>query len=158
MAVGKRPMLAARAVMQRDPVRYDAFLDGLLDGLSSENARTRFECAHFLDIFGTARCQEPLERLMEDPVPRVRWMAMHALSCHFCGEDTCNSAPQIRQRIAAAALGDDSVVVRRQATISLGLMKAPEAGETLRKIIAEETDDSVVRAAKWALPKCAARA
>ena len=154
MVVTKKKMLKARAIMQCDAQRYDAFLDDVLTGLSSPNERTRFECAHMLDIFGDARCREPLIRLMDDPVPRVRWMAMHALSCHVCGAETCSDAPEIRERIAASARGDANVQVRRQAAIALGLMKAPEGEAALREIIASEADESVVRAARWALPKC----
>jgi HEAT repeat protein len=154
MAVSKRRMLRAREVMQRDKVRYDQFLDDVIKGLSSGESKTRFSCAHMLDVFGDERCREPLVRLMEDPVPRVRWMAMHALSCHACNSESCSDDEAVRERIERGALSDESPQVRRHAVYALGLMKAPLAAETLRKIIAEEKDVQLLRAAKWALPKC----
>jgi hypothetical protein len=154
MAVSKTRTFAAREVMQKDSARYGEFLEKVMLGLKSDNPRTRFECAHTLDTFGDERCREPLVRLMEDPVPRVRWMAMHALSCHACNSESCSDDDEVRERIVKGALSDESVQVRRHAVYALGLMKAPHAAETLRKIIAEEKDVQLLRAAKWALPKC----
>jgi hypothetical protein len=154
MAVSKRRMLAARDIMQGDKARYDQFLDDVIAGLSSGESKIRFGCAHMLDVFGDERCREPLVRLMEDPVPRVRWMAMHALSCHDCNSESCSDDDAVRERIQRGALSDESPQVRRHAVYALGMMKAPLAADTLRRIIAEEKDAQLVRAAKWALPKC----
>jgi hypothetical protein len=156
MAVSKRRMLAARTIMQGNTARYDGFLDGVMKGLSSDNPRTRFECAHTLDVFGDARCRDPLVKLMDDPVPRVRWMAMHALSCHACNSESCSEDDSVRDRIEESALKDESILVRRHAVYSLGLMNARAAADTLRRIIADESDAQMLRAAKWALRKCTA--
>src|SRR5207245_3215916 len=47
-------------------------------GLDHPNARVRYECAHLLDSFGDDRCVATLTRLSEDPVPRVRAIALHS--------------------------------------------------------------------------------
>ena len=60
----------------------------------------------------------------------------------------------MRERIERGALNDESPQVRRHAVYALGMMKTPLAAETLRRIISEEKDAQLVRAAKWALPKC----
>lgn len=125
-----------------------------MSGLSHASPRIRFECAHVLDTFGDARCREPLIRLMDDPVPRVLWMAMHALSCHACNEANCADDEAVHQRIAHHALTDESIQVRRHAVVALGLTGAPFATEMLRGFIAAENDAALVRAAKWALTKC----
>jgi HEAT repeat protein len=154
LAVGKARMLAARDVMQRERAHYDAFLDVLLAGISNTNPRIRFECAHALDSFGDTRCREPLTRLMDDPVPRVRWIAIHALSCHACNEASCVDDPSVHARIAQRALSDASIQVRRHAAGALGMIAAPATVDALRAIIARDTDPGLLRAARWALSRC----
>src|SRR5262249_45629917 len=151
LAVAKRRMLAARALMQADQAAYDAFLDTLVRGTAHPNPRIRFECAHALDGFGDARCVEPLTRLIDDPVPRVRWIAMHALSCHACNDSSCVDDPAVQTRIAKRARTDASIQVRRHATTALGMIGAPAAVQTLRAIVAAERDAALLRAANWAL-------
>ena len=121
LAVGKGRKDAARAVMQRSPERCRAFQQALVIGLRSHRPRTRFECAHALDSFGDASVRGALARLMDDPVPRVRWMAMHALSCHACGGKPAALEDGVREKIAAAALSDPSPKVRRHAVFALTL-------------------------------------
>lgn len=119
LAVGKGRKEAARALMQRDPERFRAFQQALIVGLTSPRPRTRFECAHALDTFGDTSTRAPLARLLDDPVPRARWMAMHALSCHACGDKPAALEDPLRERIAAAALSDPSPKVRRHAAVAL---------------------------------------
>jgi len=118
----------------------------------------RFECAHALDQFGDARCVGPLAALMDVKVPRVRWMAMHALSCHACGEDTVSLDPAIAARIARAAMEDASPRVRRNAAVALGLAAAPASAPILRELLAREADPKLRRMAQWAVEQCEAAA
>jgi len=154
LAVGKARMMGARDVMQRERAHYDAFLDVLLAGTANTNARIRFECAHALDSFGDTRCREPLFRLMDDPVPRVRRIAIHALSCHACNEASCVDDRSVHKRIAQHALSDASIQVRRHAAGALGTIAAPTTVDALRAIIARDTDPGLLRAARWALSRC----
>jgi HEAT repeat protein len=121
LAVAKWRIEAARDVMREESERYAAFQAALVDGLSSARPRLRFECAHALDIFGDTSTRAPLTALMSDPVPRVRWMAMHALSCHACGEKPDALEAEVRARIGDAARLDPSPRVRRQAAVALSL-------------------------------------
>jgi hypothetical protein len=151
LAVGKARKRAARAVMQSQPARYIAFQQALLRGLGARRDRVRFECAAALGTFGDATTRAPLARLMDDPVPRVRWMTMHALSCHACSETPGVLEPEYRDRIVQAALTDPSVRVRHHAAVGLGLMRDVLAAPVLREVLARETDARLRRGATWAL-------
>ena len=151
LAVGKRRIVAAREVMRGDPVAYEAFLTAVTEGLSSRRDRIRRECAHHLDVFGDDRSRPPLVALMEDPVPRVRATAMHALTCHACGEKPSALEPSVIERIVQAVLTDESIVVRRHAAITLGLSGYSGAGQVLRRLMAQESDEKLLRGVAWAL-------
>jgi hypothetical protein len=150
MAVGKGRLQAAREVMQQSPERYAAFQAALVGGLASSQSRVRFECAHALDQFGDDATRPALARLMSDPVPRVRWMALHALSCHACGEKPDALETSIRERIIEAAAGDPSVQVRRHAAVALGLAHEVRAAPVLATMLECETDAKTRRMAAWA--------
>jgi HEAT repeat protein len=150
MAVGKGRLHAARTVMERSHDRYAAFQAALVGGLASPQRRIRFECAHALDQFGDAATRPALARLMDDPVPRVRWMAMHALSCHACGEKPDALEVSIRERIIEAAAGDPSPQVRRHAAVALGVAHEVSAEPVLEAMLGRETDAKTRRMAAWA--------
>ena len=151
LAVGKGRLEAAREAMRAQSGPYRRFLDVMVAGLRDRRPRARFECAHALDVFGDITCREPLIALMEDRVPKVRWMAMHALSCHACGEGLGEVDDAVVRRIADAALTDDSIQVRRQASAALGLGGWSGAAPVLRQILNEATDGKLLRTAVWAL-------
>ena len=155
LAVSRRRIEAARAVMQRSRRRYAAFQQALVSGLNARTHRTRFECAAALDQFGDASTRAPLARLMDDRVPRVRWMAMHALSCHACGEKPGALEASIRERIIAAALGDESVHVRRHAAVALALAREAAAAPVLELMLSRETDRRLRMGVTWALAELA---
>jgi HEAT repeat protein len=136
--------------MQRSPERYAAFQGALIRGLEATQIRVRFECAHALDTFGDATTRRALARLMDDPAPRVRWMAMHALSCHACGEKPDGLEADIRERIMRAAASDPSPQVRRHAAVALGLAHEVGAAPVLDAMLECETDAKTLRMAGWA--------
>ena len=150
MAVSKARLHAARLAMERQPERYGAFQQALVDGLRSERSRVRFECAHALDTFGDASVRPALARLMDDPVPRVRWMAMHGLSCHACGEKPGALEAEIRERIIDAATHDPSPQVRRHAAVALGLAHEAAGAPVLDAMLSRESDAKTQRMAAWA--------
>ena len=150
MAVGKGRLHAARMVMERAHDRYAAFQAALVSGLASPQSRIRFECAHALDQFGDDATRPALARLMADAVPRVRWMAMHALSCHACGAKPDALELSIRERIISAAAGDPSPQVRRHAAVALGLAHEAGAAPVLEAMLGRETDAKTRRMAAWA--------
>ena len=157
MGVGKHRSNAARAIMLMDKERYDRFVDTIVLGLAHPRGRARFEYAHVLDSFGDARCIAPLRALMEDPVPRVRWMAMHALTCHDCGEATCPNDPELVERILHHLHHDENIRVRRHAAIALGEAGGIGAKATLEAVVADAADPGLRRFAEYALWKISAK-
>jgi hypothetical protein len=151
LAVGKERSQRARSLMQRDILRYGRFIDALIEGLGLPNPRLRYEYAHALDTFGDKRAVGPLKALLDDPVPKVRWMAMHALTCEECGPETCSSDPELIARIAEHAKSDPSIQVRRHASAALGLAGWPTYLPTLRQILATATDPQLRRAAEFGI-------
>ena len=84
-------------------------------------------------------------------MPRVRWMAMHALTCHACGEGLGALDEPVARRIADAALGDVSPKVRRHASWALGLSGWAGAAPVLRQIVSEAEDPKLRQFAEGAL-------
>ncbi len=158
--LANRPGLPrAIAVMVRDilearPADRAVVIATYLKGLAHPNPRIRFECAHALDTYGDVSCRAPLMALIDDPVPRVRWMAMHALSCDACKEDLFGDDVEVRRRIAERALNDVSVQVRRHAVVAVAAVGGEEALATLQAVIAAETDAVVLRNALAARDRC----
>ncbi|HEY1427625.1 MAG TPA: HEAT repeat domain-containing protein [Caulobacteraceae bacterium] len=150
MAVSKARLHAALTVMAGQPERHSAFQQALVAGLAAPQSRVRFECAHALDQFGDDGVRPALARLMDDPVPRVRWMAMHALSCHACGEKPGALEAEIRERIIDAAAHDPSPQVRRHAAVALGLAHETAGAPVLDAMLSREPDPKTRRMAGWA--------
>jgi len=151
MHTPRKLRLAARALLLAQPDDYRRLVDMLVAGLSHRHGTVRAGCALTLDTFGDERCREPLAVLIDDPIPRVRWAAMHALTCHDCGEETCWDDPA---RIAAAARTDPNLKVRRHAAISLGFTRTPFAAAVLKELIAAEPEPKFQSMARWALRFC----
>lgn len=146
-----------RDMLEARPADRARVLEVLLAGLGHPSPRVRFESAHALDTYGDASCRAGLVALMDDPVPRVRWMAMHALTCDACKDDLFGDDEAVRDRIAARALEDPSVQVRRHAIPALAAAGGPRAVETLEAIVARETDPAALRNARGALRRLAPR-
>ena len=126
LAVGKRRKEAARDLMLRATSRIASFQQALLVGLASPSPWLRAECAHALDTFGDAAARPALARLFDDPIPRVRAAAIHALSCHACSDAKPGALEAgLRERIAAAAAGDVSRKVRLHASVALAGDRPP---------------------------------
>ncbi len=59
----------------------------LVGGLSHEHPQVRWWCIQMLDHCPDPRAIEAIAPLLEDPVPRVRRNAAHALGCVACKPD-----------------------------------------------------------------------
>ena len=151
LAVGKGRLQAAREVMRRDKPRYRAFQSALLRGLEGRREKVRAFCAHALDTFGEAWTRPALIAAMDDPVPRVRWGAIHAVSCHACGEKPGALEEHVRAKIIAAVTGDPSRKVRFHATHALAAAGDRASIPLLLEIRAHETDTKLRDAARYAL-------
>jgi HEAT repeat protein len=125
-------------------------LDALIVGLSHPNAKVRTWCAELMDHLADDRCVEPLCRALQDPVPRVRSAAVHAIACQRCKVVPLQA--DIVAHLIERALHDASIRVRRKAAHHLGLQPHDvRAVETLRTVLTRESDRKLRRCARWAL-------
>jgi HEAT repeat protein len=135
---------------------YTALVDALLAGLDHPDSRVRYNCAHALDHLADERCLAPLRRLANDPVPRVRRMALHVLSCEPCKPAPLSlpAGDDLVALLVERALADPSINVRRHATAGLGgYCHDRRAIAALQTLLARETDPALLRNARWALPR-----
>ena len=152
-----RDILAMRAlIVERG--EHSTLVDGLLDGLMHPNPRVRYDCVHGLDHFADERCVEPLRHALEDPVPRVRRMALHVLSCDVCKLHPLPTGDDLVALVMVPALRDSSINVRRHATVALSnFPRDARAIQVLESLAAHETDRAIRREARNALRRCQAR-
>ena len=144
-------MRRVRDIVSRRPADRTRLIEGYVRGLSHPKPRVRFECAHGLDAFGGRESRDVLVALMDDPVPRVRRMALHALSCDACKDALLDVDDDIRHRIAEHALTDESVQVRRHAVWAVGQAGGEQARSTLEAVLAHDGDPAVLRQAHAAM-------
>jgi HEAT repeat protein len=148
-----RDILAVRALVAHKDA-YATLVDALLNGLSHPEPRMRYDCAHALDHFADDRCLEPLHRLLDDPVPRVRRMALHVLSCDRCKLTPLAPDEDLSAVLIERALADPSINVRRQAVVALGSVCGEQDASvvaTLETLLIQERDLAIHRNARWAL-------
>lgn len=146
-----REILAVRGLVVEQG-SYPLLVEDLLEGLNHASPKVRYDCAHALDHLADERCVEPLRRLLDDPVPRVRRMALHVLSCDACKLHPLRTEDDLIARVIARALADPSINVRRHATVALGNFCADvRAGLALETLVAQESDAALLREARRAL-------
>ena len=114
-----------------------------LRGLDHPSARVRYECAHALDWLGDDRCVPALVQLLNDPVPRVRAIALHALNCDECKLTPLPPRPDLIQVALDWAAHDPSRRVRQDATWLLMQVAEPGVARLMRKLATEESDSRV---------------
>ena len=153
---GRAIGLQVRDRIAADPPLWAQVVDVLLSGLAHDNPKVRFECAHALDSYDDGRAPAHLAPLIDDPVPRVRWMAMHALVCDGCKSEPAPWSADICRRIAARLLSDPSVKVRRHAAYEITRCGEALATETLTALLAQESDDLTRKVAEQGLKRLAA--
>lgn len=147
----RRDILAVRALLVACG-EHSPLVGALLDGLTSADARIRYDCAHALDHFADDRCIGPLRQLLDDPVPRVRRMALHVLSCDDCKLTPLPALDDLTTLVIDHALRDSSINVRRHATVALGSCgRDARAEELLMTLACEATDPAIRREARRAL-------
>jgi hypothetical protein len=131
---------------------YALLVDALLSGVDDPNPRIRFGVAQAMDHFADARCAEPLRRMLGDPVPRVRWAALHSLSCEACKLAPIAANGDLVELVVELALSDPSIRVRRVAAYALGgSCFDRRAVAALQTLLARESDPALLRSARWAL-------
>jgi hypothetical protein len=131
---------------------YSRLVDALLAGVDHTQPRVRFLVAQAMDHFADDRCVAPLRTMLKDAVPRVRWAALHSLSCEECKLTPIAQNDDLVELVSELALHDPSVRVRRVAAYSLGgSCYDPRAVAALEQLLASATDPATLRSARWAL-------
>jgi hypothetical protein len=125
-------VLLREMFLERDTL--EAVIALILKGLGHPNAKVRYECAHLLDSFGDDRCVLTLTGLLEDPVPRVRAIALHALVCDTCKLTPLQSRPDLLALTIDWASSDPHRRVRQEAIRVLAESNQPDAIQALRRL------------------------
>ncbi|HEY6598078.1 MAG TPA: HEAT repeat domain-containing protein [Pseudomonadales bacterium] len=92
----------------------------LIWGLEHENPVVRRCCLELLDQHPDPEALPHIVTRLHDPVPRVRWHAVHALLCDACKPGAAYACdPEIIDRIRTVATNDPSTKVRAQTAYGL---------------------------------------
>jgi hypothetical protein len=154
LVLPRRDLLALRTLIVEQG-ENSTLVDSLLEGLTHQSPRVRFDCVHALDHFADERCMEPLWHALNDPVPRVRRIALHVLSCDVCKLHPLPVHDDLIALVMARAITDPSINVRRHATVALGSFpRDARAIQTLERLVTHETDSAIQREARNALRRC----
>jgi HEAT repeat protein len=101
----------------------------LLDGLQDSNPAVRYNCIALLDHLPDDDVLSALGPMLDDPVPRVRRIAVHALGCLACKPDAnATLPPALVERIACLSQGDPNLKVRAEASNTLACRGVPAKG------------------------------
>lgn len=130
-----------------------AGLEAVIVGLAHLNSMVRRECAGYLDHRGTDACVSRLQFMaLHDPVPNVRRIAVHSLSCQRC--KPCQLTGDIVGVLVQAALSDLNMRVRQEAVSGLCWQPSDErAIAVLNKLLQEESHKELLRLAHFALKR-----
>ena len=95
----------------------DATVDALGRGLTDPNPVVRWWCVQLLDHVPDPRAIDLIMPLLDDPIPRVRRVAVHALGCAACkpSAEICLAA-DTRARVEEMAKSDPNRKVREEAS------------------------------------------
>jgi HEAT repeats len=114
-----------------------------LRGLEHPNPKVRYNCAHALDWLSDDRCVPALVHLLNDPVPRVRAIALHALNCDECKLTPLQPRPELIPIAIDWAAHDPSRRVRRDATWLLMQAAEPGLARHMRSLATTAADSQV---------------
>ncbi|MDH3591972.1 MAG: HEAT repeat domain-containing protein, partial [Planctomycetota bacterium] len=94
-----------------------AGLEAVRWGLGHPSPVVKRVCLEILDTHPDAETVPLIVGLLDDPVPRVRWHAVHALSCEGCKAGVGVLTPEVEARVRALAESDPNARVRDQARL-----------------------------------------
>lgn len=146
-----RDILAVREVVVANG-QHSPLVDGLLEGLKYTEPRVRYNCAAALDHLADERCTEPLRKLLNDPVARVRRAALHSLSCDACKVSPLPNRDELTEKLIEMTLSDSSIRVRRVAVASLTENCDSRTLPVLQGLL-EDDDVAIQRTARIALAR-----
>ena len=98
----------------------DEAFDAVVEGLADPHSRVRWWCITILDHVPDRRAIKAIEPLLDDPVPRNRRNAAHALGCLACKPEWSGEvALETLAKLEHLAQHDPNARVRRDASIAL---------------------------------------
>jgi HEAT repeat protein len=104
----------------RAVVLSDEVFAALVEGLGDPHPRVRWWCIQVLDHVPDPRAIAAIAPLMDDPVPRVRRVAAHALGCVACKPEWRGALPDaVTAKLVELAAADENLKVRRGAAWAL---------------------------------------
>jgi HEAT repeat protein len=104
----------------RSVVVDDATFAALADGTRDVNPKVRWWSVQLLDHIPDGRAVAVVAEALDDPVPRVRRNAAHALSCRSCKPGWDGSLPEVAvARLRSMATSDPNAKVRAEAARAL---------------------------------------
>jgi HEAT repeat protein len=96
----------------------------VVGGLDDESPVVRRCCLEILDGHPDPTAVPGLLKRLDDPVPRVRWHAVHALACDACKAGDSYLNRQVYRRLRQLAENDSNKRVREYARWELGKVGA----------------------------------
>src|SRR6266498_5846141 len=95
----------------------ESVFQALLQGLRDPNPRIRWWCVQLLDHSSDPRGVTAVASMLDDPVPRVRQNAAHALGCLACKPARSGQLPATAlNKLNELAMADLQAKVRRHAS------------------------------------------
>jgi hypothetical protein len=146
--LGSRTSRVRAAVQVQLESLGKAGVDAAIVGLSDPDPRVRYGAADFMDHHADEDCVEKLRDMaLNDPVPFVRDVALHALGCQRCKPEPL--AVDTLDIVILRARSEESWKKRRGAVWSLTQrITDPGVKETLLEIAERDPDPRVADAAR----------
>lgn len=145
----------ASPAFKRLMARGQAALPAILEGLAHTSADARYHCCRLLDHLLTPDALGPLMGMLDDPDARVRWSALHSLTCDRCKEGMClpTDGPLLAAAMRLLAT-DPSAHVRAHAIGAVGrsMHDDPAALAAIEAAAASDPSPAVRKKARWHAP------
>ncbi|MEQ1699262.1 MAG: HEAT repeat domain-containing protein [Ilumatobacteraceae bacterium] len=148
------PIRAQRAFWHLVLSGSDA-LDSVRRGLDSSNGDVRRLATRAMDHLADGDSSSTLTRMLDDPDPRVRLEACHALACDRCKDNACRpDAAAVLPRAIAVMLDDPYQHVRAYAIELVGrwVHTHPEAEAAIIRARDHDAAPAVRKKAGWYAP------
>jgi hypothetical protein len=111
-----------------EPEVFEAIVTGVRD----PNPKIRWWCLQLLDHLDDERAIQAITTCLDDPVPRVRRNAVHALGCVACKPSWSGVLPDgVFGQLAVMAEADPNAKVRTAATRSLACVTSAAADRSI---------------------------
>ena len=127
----------------------------LVRGLRHESADARYHCCRLLDRSLTSDALGPLIDMLDDPDERVRYTALHSLSCDRCKDDVClpTDGPPLAKALELLA-ADPSAHVRAHAIEAVGrsALEDDAALAAIERASIVDPSAAVRKKARWYAP------